>query len=311
MHTLLQKEQAVHLYTDGDEIGILSFLSKVNCGSELVLNGIQEAIHVAKKQGLKGLVIWQPNEKFFCVGADLPHVCQMADADNVAGIRNYLGNFQTTSLACRYSPIPIVAAVRGYALGGGCEIAMHCHQAIADQHSQIGLVEASIGLLPCGGGTKEMILRANQSSDTSEKLEQFFLQLAAGKVSADAGQAQAYGYLKSSDIVTDNQDILSQAKALIPSEYTPPAKPESMLLLDASMHAQLMQAYQQQHPEASDYDVDIANKIAKVFCADGQAHVSEEVLLTRELDTFTALVMHAKTQERIHYTLKTGQHLKN
>ena len=102
----------------------------------------------------------------------IPHVCDMVMKGDVDGVRYYLSSFQQTALACRYSRIPVISAIRGYALGGGCEIALHSNNIIADDQVKIGLVEAAIGLLPSGGGTKEMILRASQSSDYES---QFYL----------------------------------------------------------------------------------------------------------------------------------------
>lgn len=311
MSELFKTDNGVSLVEVGG-IGVLSFLSKVNCGSQIVLDGVREAIRISEEK-LKGLIIWQPNEKFFCVGADLPYVCDRVIKEDVEGIRYYLSSFQQTALACRYSRVPVISAIRGYALGGGCEIALHSHGIVADDHAKIGLVESAIGLLPSGGGTKEMILRASHASDYAAHLKKYFLQLASGLISRDAAEAKQLCYMQQSDVITASDQVLDQAKALIQNlDYVVPDKPE-IKRLGKDYHALFLDAYHQAHAQASEYDVHIMNEILNVFLADDVSGdvLSEQALLDAELDAFILLAMHPKTQARIKYTLKTGQHLHN
>ena len=311
MRELLRTENGVSLVEE-DGVGILSFLSKVNCGSQIVLDGVREAIRLSEDR-LKGIIIWQPNEKFFCVGADLPHVCDMVMKGDVDGVRYYLSSFQQTALACRYSRIPVISAIRGYALGGGCEIALHSNNIIADDQVKIGLVEAAIGLLPSGGGTKEMILRASQSSDYESQLKKSFLQLAAGVISKDAVDAKHLSYIKESDIITSSDQVLDQAKAKIANLSYEVAERPQIKRLGKDKKPLFLEAFHQNHPEAFEYDLLIMNEILNVFLSDTVSGdtLSEQALLDAELDAFMTLAMHPKTQERIKYTLETGKHLHN
>ncbi len=309
---LLKKENVIHLYHTGDEIGILSFLSKANCANPHVLAGIQEAITIAEKQ-LKGLILWQPTEKFFCVGADLSFVQTLAKNNDTDGMNRYLSLFQDTALALRYSKIPVISAIRGYALGGGCELAMHCTKIVAAQTSRIGLVEAGIGLLPSGGGSKEMVLRATQSGDYETSLKKFFLQVARGEMSRDAAHAKMLHYLRDTDtVVTDSETVLTQAKReLLKINYSVPPPPKIRVLGKSGL-PDLMQAYKKSTDNITQYDEVIAREIAQVFVGgDHSDFVSERDMLDLELAAFIALATNPKTQERIQYTLKTGQHLHN
>ncbi|MCR6662346.1 MAG: 3-hydroxyacyl-CoA dehydrogenase/enoyl-CoA hydratase family protein, partial [Luteimonas sp.] len=156
------ENDGVRLWTDGDDIGVVGFKTKMHTVSDAVLDGLQEAIGIAEKK-FAGLVIWQPKEPF-SAGADLAGALGALQAGKIAEFEAMVANFQATSQRIKYSLVPVVAAVRGLALGGGCEFQMHSARTVAHLESYIGLVEAGVGLLPAGGGLKEIAVRASQAA---------------------------------------------------------------------------------------------------------------------------------------------------
>ena len=147
---------------DGDGVLVASFKTKLHTVNDQVMDGLQQAIAIAERD-FRGLVIWQPKEPF-SAGADLAGALGLLQAGNVAGFEAMVANFQATSQRIKYSLVPVVAAVRGLALGGGCEFQMHSARAVAHLESYVGLVEAGVGLLPAGGGLKELAVRASNAA---------------------------------------------------------------------------------------------------------------------------------------------------
>lgn len=312
---LLHIEGAIELTEGTEGVGILRFLSKANCASLAVLEAIQQALEVASEK-LQAIVIWQPSEKFFCVGADLPHICRLAESDDQAGMRAYLSCFQQTAQAIRYAPLPVVAAVRGFALGGGCEIAMHCDAIVAHDDIKIGLVESLIGLLPAGGGCKEMVKRASQHEDYLSCLRQYYCQVAEGLRANGAEQAKACAYLQKNDpVVGDADHVLAEAKAMALALSGDYQAPESALIkMVGQKHCNDFVEYymHQTQGELTDHDRLVIEQIAVVFCGVDEADtVTEQQLLDIELDAFMRLAMTKKSRERILHTLETGKPLKN
>ncbi len=312
---LLHIEDAIELIETEEGVGVLRFLSKANCASLKVLESIQQALKVAEDK-LKALVIWQPSEKFFCVGADLPHICRLAEADDQAGMRVYLNTFQQTSVALQYAKLPVVAAVRGFALGGGCEIAMHCDAIVAHKEAKIGLVESLIGLLPAGGGCKEMVHRASKSDNYLQTLKQYYFQVAEGLRANNAEQAKEFNYMKANDpIIADTDDVLAEAKAYalaLSDNYQPMAAIEIPVVGEQHV-AELLEYYDHHtEKELSEHDQLVVEQIANVFCGVGaEGTISEKEFLHIELDGFMRLAMTKKSRERIVHTLETGKPLQN
>ncbi|MCB1212913.1 MAG: enoyl-CoA hydratase/isomerase family protein [Chlamydiia bacterium] len=309
---ILQREGAIRLYQTGDGIGIVNFLSKANCCSLEVLQGLHESVEIAEKS-LTGLIIHQTNDKFFSVGANLSYVAELAKTHQTAAIHSYLSFFQETSLKLKYAKVPIIAAVRGYALGGGCEIAMHCDRIVAHPESKIGLVESAIGLIPSGGGCKEMILRASYESNPQNALKRYFLNICQGKISTNADEAREMGYLRSEDIVTSpSEDLLERAKMTLTAfgKKSPPVIPTE--IKRESDKETLIDAYREVASEPTPHDLYIVTEIANVFsCHDFSKPTDEKTLLQWELEAFDRLALNPLTIERIEYTLKTGKHLRN
>lgn len=313
---LFQVDNGVVLTRHESDIGVLSFLSKVNCASQLVLQSLCEALEVAEKQ-LKAVVIWQSHEKFFCAGADLPAICRASDDSDDQTLRGYLHLFQQASMALRHCKIPVVAAVRGFALGGGCEIAMHCDAIVAHAKAKMGLVEALVGLIPAGGGCKEMVYRAAQSDDYMERLKQYFYQIGRGLRANDATEAKAFHYLKPTDLVVeDSEAVLAEAKALALSlsvDYQAPASVE-FPSIGSECAGELLQDYAERMAGQvlSEHDEFILQALSQAFCpGDHGDELTEQQWLDAELDQFMRLAVTDKSRARIRHMLETAKPLAN
>lgn len=314
---------AVRMWHDGDGIAVLSFKSKMNTVSDGVLAGIQQAIDLAEKD-FDGLVIWQTKEPF-SAGADLAGAMASLTAGKVAEFEAMVATFQATSQRIKYALVPVVAAVRGLALGGGCEFQMHCARTVLSLESYVGLVEAGVGLLPAGGGLKEIALRAGMAAgpggDVFAGLKTYFETVAMGKVSASALEAKELKLARENDVVVFNPYELlyvakQQARALAESGYRPalPAKqiPVAGDIGIATFKMMLVNMLEGRF--ISEHDMEVSTRIATVLCGgnvDRGALVDEAWLLKLEREHFVALAQMPKTQERIAYMLKNGKPLRN
>lgn len=317
------ENDGVRLWTDGDGIGVVSFKTKMHTVSDAVLEGLQQAITIAE-QRFKGLVIWQPKEPF-SAGADLAGALGALQAGRIAEFEAMVANFQATSQAIKYSLVPVVAAVRGLALGGGCEFQMHSARTVAHLESYIGLVEAGVGLLPAGGGLKEIAVRASQAAgpggDVFAELKKTFETVAMAKVSASAVEAKELGLVRAGDRVAFNAyELLHIAKqealALAETGYRPPLPARRIQVAgDVGIATfKMMLVNMLEGRFISPYDYEIAVRIATVLCGgevDRGAVVDEEWLLKLERQHFVELAQQEKTQARIAHMLKTGKPLRN
>jgi 3-hydroxyacyl-CoA dehydrogenase len=234
-----------------------------------------------------------------------------------------VANFQATSMSIKYSLVPVVAAVRGLALGGGCEFQMHSARTVASLESYIGLVEAGVGLLPAGGGLKELAVRAAraQPEDPFEQTKKVFETVAMAKVSASALEAKQMGLLRQDDVIVfNNYEMLyiakQQAIALAESGYRPVlpgrAIPVAGDVGSATFKASL--ANLKEGYFASPHDIDIASRIADTLSGgaiERGSLVDEEWLLALERKHFVELAQTEKTQARIAHTMTTGKPLRN
>lgn len=317
------ENDGVRLWTDGDDIGVVSFKTKMNTVSDAVLDGLQEAIGIAERK-FKGLVLWQHKEPF-SAGADLSGALGALQAGKLAEFEAMVANFQATSQRIKYSLVPVVAAVRGLALGGGCEFQMHSAKTVAHLESYIGLVEAGVGLLPAGGGLKELAVRASQAAgpggDVFAELKKTFETVAMAKVSASALEAKELGLLRAGDKVAFNAfETLYVAKqealALAEAGYRPPLPARRIQVAGdvgiATFKMLLVNMLEGRF--ISPYDYEIASRIATVLCGgeiDRGSLVDEEWLLKLERKHFVELAQQPKTQARIEHMLKTGKPLRN
>ncbi|SDY21923.1 3-hydroxyacyl-CoA dehydrogenase [Lysobacter sp. yr284] len=308
---------------DGDDIAVISFKTKMHTVNDHVLNGIQEAIGIAEKK-FKGVVIWQPKEPF-SAGADLSGALGLLQAGDIKGFEAMVANFQATSQRIKYSLVPVVAAVRGLALGGGCEFQMHSARAVFALESYVGLVEAGVGLLPAGGGLKELAVRASDAAgpggDVFAHLKTAFESVAMGKVATSAFEVRELKLARQDDIVVFNAFELlhaakAQARGLAEAGYRPPLPARRIQAAGdvgiATFKMLLVNMLEGRFISPHDYE--IASRIATVICGgevDRGALVDEEWLLKLEREHFVALAQMPKTQERIAHMLKTGKPLRN
>ncbi|MCJ0824749.1 3-hydroxyacyl-CoA dehydrogenase/enoyl-CoA hydratase family protein [Luteimonas sp. 50] len=317
------ENDGIRLWHDGDGIAVASFKTKLHTVNDHVLDGLQHAIGIAERD-FRGMVLWQPKEPF-SAGADLAGALGLLQAGNLAGFEAMVANFQATSQRIKYSLVPVVSAVRGLALGGGCEFQMHGARTVAHLESHVGLVEAGVGLLPAGGGLKELAVRASQAAgpggDVFAQLKRVFETVAMAKVATSAVEAQEFGLLRDGDVVVFNAFELlhvarQQALALAETGYRPPLPARRIQVAGdvgiATFKMLLVNMLEGRF--ISEYDFEIATRIATVWCGgevDRGSLVDEDWLLQLERTHFIELAQQEKTQSRIAHMLKTGKPLRN
>jgi 3-hydroxyacyl-CoA dehydrogenase len=319
------RNDEVRVWTLDGEVLIASITAKLHLISEHVTQGLLKAIELAEA-GYKGLVIWSPDD-VFSAGANLESMMPIFMRSGGKGILPEVKKLQDMMLRMRYATVPVVAAVRGIALGGGCEIAVYTSKRVAAMESYMGLVEVGVGLIPGGGGltyiarrAAEMASAGNANADIFKFLSDGFTNAAMAKVGTSAIESRKLGYLLWSDVVVPNKDELlhvatQQAKAMFESGYRAPAKalfPVAGRNAIATIKAQL--ANMRDGGFISAHDFHISALIADVVCGgdvDAGSLVSEEYLMALERKHFCALLDHPKTQERIMGMLQTGKPVRN
>jgi 3-hydroxyacyl-CoA dehydrogenase len=322
--TTLHEDRNIRLWTLDGEVLIASLKTKMHTISPEVCEGLQQAIELAEKE-YQGLVVWSGDEPF-SAGADLESTLPAFIAVGVAAIEDAEGFMQQTMLRLRYASVPVVSAIRGLALGGGCELALYSAKRVAAMESYIGLVEVGVGLVPGAGGLTYIARRAaeNSAASTDKDLLKFlaegFTAAAMAKVGTSAIESRKLGYLLDSDVIVPNKDELlyvaiQQAKSLMDAGYRAPHKrlfPVAGRSAKATIMGQLVNL--RDGGFASQHDFRIATMIANVVTGgdvDANTLVSEEYLMTLERQAFCALVQHPKTQERILGMLSTGKPVRN
>src|SRR5690606_8532934 len=308
----------------GDGILNLEFTSKMNSIGAGVLQGINKAIDMAEK-GYNGLVIGNQDANF-SVGANLGMIFMLAVEQEYDEMNMAIKMFQDTMMRCRYSAIPVIVAPHGMTLGGGCEMSMHADKVVAAAESYIGLVEFGVGVIPGGGGSKEMALRA---ADTFRKndvelnvLQEYFLTIGMAKVSTSAYEAFDLGILQQGkDVVVVNRDRqIAEAKkhALIMAEagYTQPVRRKDVKVLGKQALGMFLvgRDAMQAGKFIAEHDRTIANKLAYVMAGGDLSEptlVTEQYLLDLEREAFLSLCTERKTLERIQFMLMKGKPLRN
>jgi 3-hydroxyacyl-CoA dehydrogenase len=317
-----------------DDVVIVSFKSKMNTIGPSVIDGLTQAIALAEND-YKGVVIWQPTSLklgnpggAFSAGANLEEAMPAFMTGGAKGIEPFVKKFQQGMLRVKYASVPVVSAVSGIALGGGCELALHSAKRVAHIESYIGLVEVGVGLVPAGGGLKEAALRAaeaasavNATSDLLKFVQKSFENAAMAKVSASALDARAMGYLKPSDTIVFNVHELldiakKEARALSASGYRPPLRVKQVPVAGRSAISTIKASLVNMRDGRfiSDHDYLIASRIAEAVCGgdvEAGSLVDEEWLLKLERQAFVDLLGTQKTQERIMGMLQTGKPVRN
>jgi len=318
------KNSGVVIEDLGDGILNCEFQSKMNTIGGDVLAGINKAIDLAEKD-FQGLVIGNQAANF-SVGANIGMIFMMAVEQEYDELNMAIKYFQDTMMRMRYSSIPTISAPHGMALGGGCELTMHADKVVAAAETYIGLVEFGVGVIPGGGGSKEMALRAQDLFHKGDVqlnvLQEHFLTIGMAKVATSAYEAFDLGILqKGKDIVVVNKDRqIAEAKnhAVLMAEagYTQPVKRKDVLVLGKQALGMFLVGTDSM--EASNYisehDQKIANKLAYVMAGGDLSEptrVSEQYLLDIEREAFLSLCTERKTLERIQHMLKTGKPLRN
>tara|TARA_R110002074_G_scaffold187196_3_gene352830 strand:- start:229 stop:2634 length:2406 start_codon:yes stop_codon:yes gene_type:complete len=308
----------------GDGILNLEFQSKMNTIGGDVLAAINKAIDLAEKN-YQGLVIGNQAANF-SVGANIGMIFMMAVEQEYDELNYAIKYFQDTMMRMRYSSIPTISAPHGMALGGGCEISLHADKVVAAAETYMGLVEFGVGVIPGGGGSKEMALRASDLFHKGDVqlnvLQEHFLTIGMAKVATSAYEAFDLGLLqKGKDVVVVNKDRqIAQAKkhALLMAEagYTQPAARKDVLVLGKQALGMFLVGTDSMEAShyISEHDKKIANKLAYVMAGGDLSEptkVSEQYLLDIEREAFLSLTSERKTLERIQHMLKTGKPLRN
>src|SRR5580698_3096224 len=330
---VVKKNSGASLIDLGDGVGCIQFHSKMNAiGADIIALILQTLKPGGAGDAFDAFVLTNDAQNF-SVGANLMLLLMSIQEEEWDDVDLAIRQFQGMTQAIKFSPKPVVIAPFGLALGGGCEVSLH--GAARQPHAELymGLVEVGVGLLPGGGGCKEMLLRAvdsassirpdgrGESVELMEAMKKAFETIATAKVSTSANEARGFGFLSSSDRVTMNRErVLSDAKAraleLTHAGYEPPVMrtdipaPGENILAALKMGVHLMR----QGGFISDHEQKLATKIAEVLCAGNVTpgtRVSEQYVLDLEREAFKSLCGEKKTQERIQFTLKTGKTLRN
>jgi 3-hydroxyacyl-CoA dehydrogenase len=308
----------------GDGIINLEFTSKMNSIGAGVLQGINKAIDLAEKN-YNGLVIGNQGANF-SVGANLGMIFMMAVEQEYDELNMAIKMFQDTMMRCRYSAIPVIAAPHGMTLGGGCELVMHSDKAVAAAETYIGLVEFGVGVIPGGGGSKEMALRASdlfRKNDVElNVLQEYFLTIGMAKVATSAFEGFDTGVLqKGRDSIVINKDRqIATAKQIAlqmaVQGYTQPVRRKDIKVLGKQALGMFLVGTDQMQAGnfISEHDKKIANKLAYVMAGGDLSEptlVSEQYLLDLEREAFLSLTGERKSLERIQYMLTKGKPLRN
>ena len=318
------KNKGVVIEDLGDGILNVEFRSKMNTIDGDVLAGLNKGIDLAEKE-FQGLVVGNQAANF-SVGANIGMIFMMAVEQEYDELNMAVKMFQDTMMRMRYSSIPTISAPHGMCLGGGCELSLHADKIVAAAESYIGLVEFGVGVIPGGGGSKEMALRASDSFRKNDVelnvLQEYFLTIGMAKVSTSAYEAYDLGIMqKGKDIVVVNKDrqiatAKAYAKLMAESGYTQPVRRSDVKVLGKQALGMFLVGTDSMEAAhyISEHDKKIADKLAYVMAGGDlseASYVSEQYLLDLEREAFLSLCTERKTLERIQHMLKTGKPLRN
>ena len=319
---VVRRNAGASLVDLGDGVLAVEFHSKMNAIGGDTVQMLQDGVREASKN-FAALVVGNEGVHF-SAGANLMLVLLEAQEENWDEIDLMVRAFQRSTMALRYADVPVIVAPAGLAIGGGCEIPLHADRVQAAAETYIGLVEVGVGLIPAGGGTKEMVARAadaRTSSDLLPTVQRAFETIAFAKTSTSAADAQRLGYLRDVDAYTMNRERLiadakARARERVREGYQPPVPRTAIPVGGDTVSAPLKLGVHLAHRAGriSDHDALIGRKLATIMAGGSLPHatvVSEQHLLDLEREVFLSLVAERKTQERIAHTLKTGKPLRN
>lgn len=320
----LHEDEAIRLWTPDDEILVASIKTKMHAIGPGVVEGLMQGLEMAEAS-YQGLVIWS-NDEMFSAGADLQAMLPAFMMGGAKAIDGAELEMQQAMLKLRYANVPVVSAIRGLALGGGCELAVYSAKRVAAMESYIGLVEVGVGLVPGAGGLTYIARRAAENAATSTGkdllpfLTEGFTAAAMAKVGTSALESRKLGYLLESDVIVPHKDELlfvaiNEAKAMYKSGYRAPHK-RLFPVVGRSGVATIKGSLVNMRDGGfiSAHDFHIASLIAHVVCGgdvDPGSLVSEEYLMTLERQAFCSLLTHPKTQERVMGMMSTGKPVRN
>lgn len=323
-NNVVWKNAGSTLYDLGDGIVNLEFHSKMNTFGAEVVEGVQKGISLAEKD-FRGLVIGNDSTEAFSAGANLAMLFMFAIEQEFDEINLMIAQFQQTMMRARYSSIPVVAAPHTLTLGGGCELNLHADKVVAHAETYMGLVELGVGLIPGGGGTKEMAVRCSDMYQPGDPelniLQNAFMNIAQAKVSTSAQEAYAMNYLQDKDqIVLNRSRLIAEAKQaameLADNGYTQPAQRTDIKVQGKTGIALFMAGVAQMRLAnyISAHDEKLANKLAYVICGGDLSYpqmVTEQYLLDLEREAFLSLCGEKKTLERMQGLLTGGKPPRN
>jgi 3-hydroxyacyl-CoA dehydrogenase len=309
----------------GDGVACLEFHSKMNTIGADTIQMMRDSLKEVEGK-FEGMVIGNQSENF-SAGANLMLVLFEVQDENWDDLEFSVKAFQDTLMAVKYFEKPVVAAPFGLTLAGGCEICLASSAVRAAAETYMGLVEVGVGLIPAGGGTKEMLLRCTEGipsgvdADHLPFVRQAFETVAMAKVATSAKEAQKMGFMRGTDRISINRDYqIDDAKkmvlALVKEGYRPPRPRKNIKVMGEKGYALLQMGlfYMREGGYISQYDEHVGKKLAHIFSGgnlpDG-TEVTEQYILDLEREAFLSLLGERKTQERMEYTLKTGKPLRN
>lgn len=320
----IRRNAGASLLDLGDGVLLVNLHSKMNAIGGDTLDMLEAGV-AAAAAGQRGLVVATEGGNF-SVGANVMLLLLAAQEGDWDDIDLMVRSFQRATMTLRRSPVPVVAATAGLALGGGCEIAIHCDRVQAAAESYIGLVEVGVGLIPAGGGTKELLARAMEampdpSQDVMPHVQRVFETIGFGKVATSGPHARQLGYLRDVDAITMNRErVVAEAKRTVLARaeagYQAPSLREAIPVGGPDVFAALALGIHLAHRAGriSDHDATIGRHLARVLTGGEVAHRAtrtEQQLLDLEREAFLKLTGEPRTLERIAYTLKTGKTLRN
>jgi len=321
---VVQENSGASLIDLGDGVLCCEFHAKMNAiGGDTIAMLQAGVVRLATEFEAMVVANQEPN---FSAGANLMLLLMMAQEGEWDDVHLAVRQFQRVNMAIKYAPRPVVSAPHGMSLGGGCEIPLHSAKIHAAAETYMGLVEVGVGLIPGGGGTKEMLIRANERAasdddlDLMHALRPIFQNTATAKVSTSGEEARSLGFLRPSDQIAINRDRhIADAKetalALVRAGYHPPAPAEIRVLGEEFFAAAKLAVHMMIRGEyATEYDGAVARKLAYIMAGGSitaAQTVPEQYVLDLEREAFVSLCGERKTQERIAHTLKTGKPLRN